>query len=215
MTYQEIYQDLLSKTKDIKIEKRKGIFNIGQLCFLLASLQVSDTTLSQIEFEKNKEVFQNLFEDYYPKAIVKHGQYLAQLNRVLDAVKPKNPSPYKKFTQAVFLTAKYLSHYASFEDFRKEVYLTCVDENSTLEYLKKFRITSNLSSMYFVKTCMFFEKAGFFDIPIPSKKAKEYLLPLLEIEDENEKLYKKMLSLVKNNHITCYELNRRIEALIC
>jgi hypothetical protein len=90
-----------------------------------------------------------------------------------------------------------------------------VDEDSTLEYLKNFRKESKLSSMYFVKTCMFFETAGFFDIPIPSKKAKEYLLPKMEIEDENEKLYKRMLHLAKSNKITCHELNKRIELLPC
>lgn len=215
MTHLEIFQDLIAKTQSYKPEKRKGIFNISELCFLLASLQVTKETLDQIHFEEHKEEFKTLFEDYYPRALLKHGQYLAQLNRVLDHFKPQNPSPYKKFTQAVFLTAKYFSHYDSFEAFRKEVYLTCVDEDSTLEYLKNFRKESKLSSMYFVKTCMFFETAGFFDIPIPSKKAKEYLLPKMEIEDENEKLYKRMLHLAKSNKITCHELNKRIELLPC
>ena len=209
----EIYQDLVSKTRNVRITKMKAIFNISELCSLLGYLQVSKETLDQVDFENHKEDFARLFEDYYPRVLLKNGQYLAQLNRVLDFFKPTNPSPYKKITQAIFLTAKYFAHYDSFESFRKEVYLACVDEESTLKYLADFRKTSGLSLAYFVKTCTFFEKAGFFDIPLVTKKAKAYLLPLLDIPDENELLYKKMMSLAKSNHISCHELNVRIESL--
>jgi hypothetical protein len=213
MTNIEIYNDLVSKTEGFKISKQKAIFNISELCFLLGSLQISEETLHQVDFENHREDFAKLFEDYYPRALLKNGQYLAQLNHVLDFFKPENPSPYKKVTQAFFLTARYFAHYDSFEAFRKEVYLTCVDEESTLKYLMDFRKTSGLSLAYFVKTCTFFEKAGFFDIPLVTKKAKAYLLPLFEIPDENELLYKKMKALAKANHITCHELNERIQAL--
>lgn len=209
----EIYQDLLNKTKDVKIEKRKCMFNISDLCFLLSFLQVSSLTLQEVDFENHKDEFKEIFENYYPRQILHNGQYLAQLNRVLDHFKPKNPSPYKKLTQAVFLTARFFGRYDSFEAFRKEVYLSCVDEASTLSYLVNFRKLSSLSSIYFLKTCMFFEKSGLLDIPLVTKKAKEYLLPLFGIEDENEALYKKMISLCRKNNITCHELNDRIEAL--
>ncbi len=213
MTNVEIYQDLLSRTADVKVTKQKCIYNIAELCSLLGYLQVSKETLDQVDFEHHKDDFAKLFEDYHPRAVLKNGQYLNQLNRVLEFFKPENPSPYKKITQAIFLTSRYFSHFDSFEAFRKEVYLSCVDEESTLKYLVDFRKTSGLSLAYFVKTCTFFEKAGFFDIPLVTKKAKEYLLPLLDIPDENELLYKKMISIAKSNHITCHELNVRIEAL--
>lgn len=213
MTELEIYNDLVSKTNDMKVTKVKPIFNIAELCSLLAYLQVTKETLNQVDYEHHKEDFARLFEDYRPRVLLKHGQYLAQLNRVLDFFKPVNPSPYKKVTQAVFLTAKYFSHYDSFEAFRREVYLECVDQDSTMKYLMNFRKKSGLSLAYFVKTCTFFENAGFFDIPLVTKKAKAYLLPLFDIPDENEVLYKKMISLAKANHITCHELNVRIERL--
>ncbi len=213
MTDEEIYLDLVSKTKDLKIEKKKGMYNISELCHLLGILLVSKETLEQVEFFKHEEEFKKLFEDYYPKKILHNGQYLAQLNRVLDHFKPENPSPYKKVTQAIFLTARFFSRYDSFEAFRKEVYLSCIDEKSTLDYLKNFRKTSGLSLAYFGKTCQFFSESGLLDVPVVNKKSKDYFLPLFEIEDENDLLYKRMMSFSKKNHISCSEMNRRIEAL--
>lgn len=213
MTDEEIYLDLVSKTKDLKIEKKKGMYNISELCFLLGTLLVSKETLEQVAFSKHEEEFKKLFEDYYPKKILHNGQYLAQLNRVLDHFKPENPSPYKKVTQAIFLTARFFSRYDSFESFRKEVYLSCTDEKSTLDYLKNFRKTSGLSLAYFGKTCQFFSQSGLLDVPVVNKKSKDYFLPLFEIEDENDLLYKRMMSFAKKNHISCSEVNRRIDAL--
>lgn len=213
MTYEEIYQDLKNRTKDLKIPKRKGIFNIAELTKLLAFLQVSEQTLESVDYKEHEKEFSDLFEDYYPRQLLHNGQYLAQLNRVLDHFKPKNPSPYKKLTQAVFLTARFFSRYDSFDSFRKEVYLECTDDSQVLGYLENFRKKSNLSGIYFVKSCIFFEKAGFFDIPIVSRKAKDYLLPLLGIEGSNEALFAKMRDIATANHVTCHELNMRIEAL--
>ncbi len=213
MTDEEIYLDLVEKTKDVKIEKVKGMYNISELCFLLGTLLVSQETLHQVGFSQHKEEFAQLFEDYYPKKILHNGQYLSQLNRVLDHFKPENPSPYKKVTQAFFLTARYFSRYDSFESFRKEVYLSCTDEKSTLDYLKNFRKTSGLSLAYFGKTCTFFSKSGLLDVPIVSKESKDYFLPLFDIPDENDLLYKRLVSFAKKNHISCHELNRRIETL--
>ena len=213
MTDEEIYLDLVEKTKDLKIEKVKGMYNISELCLLLSTLLVSKDTLQQVGFSKHEAEFAKLFEDYYPKKILRNGQYLSQLNRVLDHFKPENPSPYKKVTQAIFLTARYFSRYDSFESFRKEVYLSCTDEKSTLDYLKNFRKTSGLSLAYFGKTCTFFSESGLLDVPVVSKECKDYFLPLFGLVDENDLLFKRLSSFIKKNHISYHELNRRIEAL--
>lgn len=215
MTYEEIYQDLKGKTANLKIPKRKGIFNIAELTKLLAFLQISEQTLESVSYKEHEKEFSELFEDYYPRQLLHNGQYLAQLNRVLDHFRPKNPSPYKKLTQAVFLTARFFARYDSFDSFRKEVYLECKDDSQVLRYMEDFRKKCNLSGIYFVKSCIFFEKAGFFDIPLVTKKAKDYLLPLLGIEDSNELLFGKMKAIAAANHVSCHELNMRIEALGC
>lgn len=215
MTDKEIYDLIVEKTKDLKIKEVVPMTGLNQLCELLSIIQVTSATLSLIDFESKKEQFQVLFENYEPKKVMKNGKYLAQLNRVLECFSPQNPSPYKKLTQAIYLSARFLSHYDSLGDFRKEVYLSCKDENSTYQYLFRFRNFSSLSSLYFVKTCAFFEKSGLLDVPLVTKKAKEILLPLFGIQDENEVLYKKMISLCRKNNITSHELNCRIEAIPC
>lgn len=215
MTDKEIYDLILEKTKDFKVTEVVPMTGLNQLCELLSIIQVTSATLSLVDFESKKEQFRVLFENYEPRKVMKNGKYLAQLNRVLECFSPQNPSPYKKLTQAVYLTSRFLSRYDSLEDFRKEVYLSCKDESSTYQYLFQFRNVSSLSSLYFVKTCVFFEKSGLLDVPLVTKKAKEILLPLFGIQDENEVLYKKMISLCRKNNITPHELNCRIEAMPC
>ncbi len=215
MTELEVFTDLMNKTKDYVLEERVSCESLSDLCFLLSYSQVTSQTLEEVDYYEHEEEWNQLFEDYEPKAVLKNGPYLVQLNRVLDHFEPERPSAYKKIVQAILSASKYLAKFLSFEHFRKELYLTCSNSDKTLEYLKQFRKESNISNMYFVKTCSFFEQSGLLDVPVVSKQAKDYLLPLFEMEDENEKLYKKMLSLAKNNHISVYELNMRIKALTC
>lgn len=213
MTNEEIYNDLLKKTKNLKIKNVQKVTKMSDICEILSYVLVTENTLDGVDYDIQKLDFAILFECFEPKKIVGHGTYLKQLQRVLEYFKPENPSPYKNMTQAIYQTARFLSHYNSFDDFAKEVSSNCLDTASTYQYLMNFRKESSLSSLYFVKTCTFFEKTGLLDIPIVSKKAKEYLLTKFDIPDENEILFKKMISLCKENGISCHELNERILSL--
>lgn len=208
----EIYKKIVSLSSDYK-PKKQEVMNISSLCFTLASFQVRDKTMVEIEFKEHEIEFYNLFEGYYPNKIIKNGQYLSQLNRVLTTFPTRNYSPYKKFTQAIFLTAKFLSHYTSFEAFKKEIQAICIDDKSTMNFMLDFRKVSNLSNMYFIKTCKFFSETWILDVPVPDAKAKKILLPLLMIEDDNKKLYQAMNRIAKSNEITLHELNERIQTI--
>lgn len=209
MNEKEIYERLVSLSSNYSRKKIESL-NISSLCFKLASFQITEKTFKEISFDDYEIEFYNFFEGYYPKKILKNGQYLAQLNRLLETFPNNNHSAYKKIMQAIYSTSKYLSHFSSIEDFEKNVKDECKDVESTLSFLSNFRNISHLQNMYFIKTCKFFSTTNILDIPIPDKKAKKILLPLLNIEDDNKKIYLAMIKIAKSNNISLHELNERI-----
>ena len=213
MTDQEIYEELVEQTKDFVYRPSKKIDTLSDLCFLLSHIQVSNQVLEQIEYEKNKAEFRRLFCGYDPKKIIKNGKYVVQLNRVLEVFKPTRKTPYKDYVQAVMASSKYFSKQASFESYRKEIYLLCSNQDKTFQFLSDFRKKSSISEMFFVKSCLFFSESGLFDIPVLSKKAKAFFLPRFNLPDENEKLYFRLIQFAKKNNISCNELNKRVDSL--
>ena len=209
----EIYQELLRKTQDLKIQKPQKVFDMASICYLLAESQCSSNVLNESLFYEKQDEWKSLFEGYKPNAILKNGNYQKQWEKVQEHFKPERKSPYKEMVKAILHAARFLSRFDSFETFRKEMYLICVDEKKTMEFFEEFRLYASIANMYFVKTCTFFNKTGLFDVPVVNKKCKNYLLPLIGGEDENEKIYQRILQICRVNKISCHEFQQRVEAL--
>lgn len=177
----------------------------NQICNQLSFVQLMPSTLKDVRFDLHYGEFALLFEEYDPYKIRKNGSYKDQLDRVLKVFPPVSPSAYKKITKAVFLSAKFLSSYDSVESFEKEVFEASKDEKERFQYLNDFRLKSHLSSMYFNRTCRFFQESGLLDVPYLSKEVKEKARKVFSLEDDNEKLFFALLHKAKEEKISCKE----------
>lgn len=210
MTETEFYKQLCAETEEV-VDLFDQVESLEDLCFSLALHQLTEKNLADVDFEENEEKFRQVFFSYNPRSIVGVGQYLAQLNHVLDVFKPERPSPYKNITKAVFLSAKYLSPYSSYSDYRDKIRALCPDEKSTLAFLENFRLEAGLPKMYFLKTCDFFSVNGILDVPVLTPSSKKILQDSFSLPDENETLYKKVLAIAKAGDTTPFEINARLE----
>lgn len=212
MTINEIGNNLLEKTKDLPIQELVPAKSMEDLFRLLMLAQLTKENIETLEFYKTEETFEKVFYDYDLKKILK-GRYVDLLERVLSTFQPEKTACYKKIAKAGYQASKYLIRFSSLEDYKKQLIIKCLDDEKTLAFLLDFRFEASLAEMYFHKTCSFFQNSGLLDVPIVDKKSKDYLLPLLQIADDNVLLYKQMLSLSRFLSISCYELNQRIHVL--
>lgn len=180
------------------------------LCKQLSFVQLRDETKKQVRLDIHEAQFQLLFEDYDPFRIRKNGSYLSQLERVLKVFSPSSPSPYKKVTKAVFLSARYLSSFESAEAFLKEVKKNTADDKSRYLYLDSFRVKSHLSSMYFNRTCKFFKDCSILDVPVLDKEYKEKAMKVLHLKDDKEEIFLSLLSLRKKEKKSSDEIKKEI-----
>lgn len=209
MTDTEFYQTLVTKTGKVSALKVKDE-SLASLCYSLMMAQVTLNALDALAFSEHKGEFDEVFHHYVPRSIVGQGQYLAQLNHVLDHFKPQNPSPYKTLTKAVFAAAKYLSPYASYADYKAKVLEKCTDEKTTLSFLENFRLQASLPKMYFWKTCAFFYNQGILEVPSLTSASKDTLIEAFSLPDENVALYQKVIALSKANNVSVTEINQRL-----
>lgn len=175
----------------------------NQLCQSLSYAQIRPDTLTQVRFDLHHGEFSLLFEEYDPNKILKNGSYLSQLERVLKVFKPALPSPYKKITKAVFLSARYLSSFESYDDFVAKVKEETKDERSRYLFLERFHVSSHLSSMYFNRACKFFQETSILDVPYLDKETKEKARSYFSLPDDNEKLFFALLHQAKKENISC------------
>lgn len=209
----DIYDDLLEKTKGIKIWDVVPVKDMTSLYRVLLLSQLTEENLLELDFEKNEPRFQTLFCEYDYKMILRKYQYTDLLKVVLDEFKPAFTGPYKKIVKASMLSAKYLVRYSSLDNYRAHLKKTCFDTEHMIVFLESFRHDTSLSAMHFNKACKFFQETGLLDIPYIDKKAKEYLLPLTGSADDNVALFSMLLSTMKKHRIHGYELNERIKSL--
>jgi hypothetical protein len=212
MTDEEIYRALVRETPDFSFTKEEPVKDFPSFFRLLLLAQLSDHILEDAGFFAKEEEFKTLFCGYDPHLIKGKHQYTALLKEVLGHFKPERKGPYKEITQAAFLTARYLASYPTFEDYVKDLYLTCKDEESTMHFLDDFRKKSGLFGMFFAKSAAFFQKSGLLDVPVTDSLAKVYLCEKAGLSDVNFLCYRKLLSIAKGNNISCAELNARITA---
>lgn len=203
----DFYNFLLESNNGELYTQRETINSLEDLTFFLISIQLKDDVFKDVNFKDNKAVFSDIFESYSPKAIVKNGRYLAQLNLVLDRFKPLKLLPYKKFTKTTYLTSLYLSKFNDLDAYKDYLKKNCFDEKSTLEFLKQFRINASLPSMYFLKTLKFFSNSSLLDIPYLDEDIKKILIDKLTLDNDNIELYKEILYISHKNNITISYLN--------
>ncbi|MFA6624972.1 MAG: hypothetical protein WCS80_04345 [Bacilli bacterium] len=213
MIEQEMYSDLKAATKGLKVTAIVSPSDLNGFFRILLLSEISSGVIRDIDFLKREDEFKALFMDYDPSLVYKKGRYLKVLDEVLEHFKPERKSPYKEITQAATKVARYLHTYQTLDDYKKALYLECKDDESTLQFLLDFRKTSGLESMYLAKAGYVFQNSGLLDVPVVDIKAKEYLIPLFDLPNNNVILYKKMLMIAKKNEITCHELNLRIDKL--
>ena len=164
MTLREFYTGVKEKTGDMSFSMMWEIKDLSSLCYYLSLVQLPEELLNEVGFIKNKKEFDEVFENFDPRKILHHGQYLSQLNYVLDYFVPEKITPYKKLTQTVFQTAKMLSKYRSADEFISEVNKECSekDDKKTFEFLNSFRLQYALLPL---------------PASIPESKALHLLLP--------------------------------------
>lgn len=213
MTYQEVYLDLLSKTSSLKIKKTNKLTSLSSICFslIINYLKPNENDISFLN--SHLKEFKEIFCDYNPHKIVKQGSYLKQLNVVLNSFGEENISSLKKITKATLLASKHLSNYKDYEAYKKEITSKCSDENMIFDFLKDFHIQYKLPEVYFNKASSYFNEIGLLDTPILSLKCKNYLSSFFDISNENKKIYNYLISLARENNISCDEINQRINSL--
>lgn len=213
MTLREFYSDVLKKTEGMEFAPMAEIPDLSALCYELIRIQLSKEVLEELSFEKEKNLYYEVFSGFNPKAILRRGQYLSQLNYVLETFLPSNITPYKKLAQTVFLSAKALSRFSSLDDFVKEVSSQCPekDDRKTFDFLSGFRLTFGLPSMFFNTTCLFFSRTGLLDVPYLTKDIKRILFEKLTMEEDNASFFHILSLLMKISDSCGYEVSQRLE----
>lgn len=213
MTLREFYTEVKGNTDNLSFTPMWEVDSLSSLCYYLSLIQLPEDIIREVSFEDRKR-FQEVFEGFEPKKILRHGQYLSQLNYVLEYFLPENISPYKKLTQTVFLTAKMLSKYKSLEDFQKEIQEKCPekDDKKTFEFLNSFRLDYSLPNMFFNTTCLFFSKTGLLDIPYLNQSIKSVMHQHLDVDEDNYALFHILCLIIKISNDCGYEVSQRIEA---
>lgn len=214
MTLREFYTGVKEKTEDMSFSSMWEIKDLSSLCYYLSLVQLPEELLDEVGFIKNKKEFDEVFENFDPRKILRHGQYLSQLNYVLDYFVPEKITPYKKLTQTVFQTVKMLSKYRSVDEFINEVTKECPekDDKKTFEFLNSFRLKYALPSMFFNTTCYFFSKTGILDIPYLNQGIKNTLFKELVVDEDNYACFHLLSLIIKISNDCGYEVSQRIEA---
>lgn len=213
MTDQEILDELTKATSTLTVAPVVPVADLKALYHQLVLCQLTAENLTELDFVAKAADFKAvLFADDY-KSVIKGKGYADYLKLVLDKFKPTKTGPYKKFAQIAYRSAKYLMGYPSLDSYKKHVSagLHSGDDHG-LSYLNSFRHESSLSGMFFVRTCRFFQQSGLADVPVPESAAKAYLMPRLSLPDDNGKIYLALYQLAKAGHLSCAELNQRIQA---
>ncbi len=213
MTLREFYTEVKAKTEDMSFSPMWEVDSLSSLCYYLTLVQLPEDVIKEVGF-MDRERFDEVFENFEPKKILRHGQYLSQLDYVLEAFLPENISPYKKLTQTVFLTAKMLSKYRTLDDFSKEIQEKCPekDDKKQFEFLNSFRLEYSLPNMFFNTTCLFFSKTGLLDIPYLNQRIKNVTHDNLVVGEDNYALYHILSLIIKISDDCGYEISQRIEA---
>ncbi len=213
MTLREFYTEIKEKTEDASFSPMWEIDDLSSLCYYLSLIQLPEDVVKEVDF-LNRKKFGEVFEDFEPKKILRHGQYLSQLNYVLDTFLPENISAYKRMTQTVFLTAKMLSQYRTLDEFSEEIQKKCPekDDKKQFEFLNSFRLEYSLPNMFFHTTCLFFSKTGLLDIPYLNTGIKRILHEKLVVDEDNYALFHILCLIIKISDDCGYEISQRIEA---
>lgn len=213
MTENEFFEDLMSKTKFVEIKPVRTVQTLSQALRLLVISQLTDENLKDLELFSKESRIKLLLKDYDPIEIRRIGSYTDLLSEGLIVFGEAKKSLVKKLCQAACLSAKYLSHFQNLADFTKKLYLSCSDADTAFAFLQNFRKISSLSSMYFIKTCAFFEATGLLDVPVPDSHVKELLMAAFGLENDNKVIYHKIAHIAKVNKVSCYELHQRLSAI--
>lgn len=207
----DIYEDILDHTENYHRKELFPVKSLNEVFLQLSLAQLTEENIQAISFEKEKARFARLLEGFDYKMILKKYQYVELMNLILDEFKPTRKEPYKKLAKAVFASAKYLIRFQDFDHYKKHLALRCNNEEHTFEFLEQFRMNASIPSMLFNKTCLFFQKTGLLDVPYVSLNAKRFFMEEYNYNNNNAEIYLAMVSLAKDNHVRCYELNDRLD----
>lgn len=207
----DIFEDILDHNEGYVKRTLQPVKTMNDVFKRLSLAQLTSENIEDISFYKEEKRFAAILENYDYKMVLKKYKYLDLMNAILDEFKPTRKEPYKKLAKAFMASAKYLIHFQDFENYKKHLALKCNNVEHTLIFLRDFRLNASLPSMFFNKTCRFFQETGLLDIPYVSDSAKRFLMEEYNYPDNNEELYLALYGISKDNHIRCYELNDRLE----
>ena len=208
----DIYEDILDHTENYRKKSLIPVKSMNELFRDLTLAQLTKENLEDIGFNKEEKRFSALLEGYDYKKILKKYKYVDLMTKILDEFKPIRKEPYKKLAKAVFASAKYLIKFPDFENYKKHLALRCNNEEHTFEFLDQFRLNASIPAMLFNKTCLFFQRSGLLDVPYVSLASKRFFMDEYNYPNNNAEIHQAMVSLAKDNHIRCYELNDRLES---
>lgn len=207
----DIYEDILDHTEKYTKRTLKPAKTMKDIFLALTLAQLTEENIADISFLKEERRFSKVLENYDYKLILKKYKYVDLMNCVLDEFKPTRKEPYKKLSHAAYLAAKYLIRFQDFDHYRKHIALRTNSDEHTLVFLRDFRHTASLPSMFFNKTCLFFQKTGLLDIPVVNQNSKRFMMEEYNYPDNNEEIFLSLVSICHDNHIHGYELNDRLE----
>ena len=207
----DIFEDILDHNEKFRKRTLTPVKSMNEIFKQLSLAQLTKENLEDISYFKEEKRFSCILENYDYKMVLRKYKYVDLMNALLNEFKPTRKEPYKKLAKAFMSTAKYLIRFQDFNNYRKHLNLRCNNDEHTLIFLKEFRLNASLPSMYFNKTCCFFQQTGLLDVPYVNENAKRFLMDEYNYPDNNEELYISLLSIAKDNHIRCYELNDRLD----
>lgn len=210
MNDKQFFEEVMERSAD-KTYDLHPIKNISKLMRLLLIYQMTDENLKELTFYTNEKKIKTFLADYDPIAIRKIGSYTDLLYMGYEYFGEAKKALVKKLCHAASLAARYLSQYQTLADYKKELYLICVDEETTFDFLLNFRKISSLPSMYFLKTTAVFGESGLLDVPDLNKRVKAKMMEAFDLPDDNKAIYKRLIHIARDHQISAYELSKRIQ----
>ena len=207
----DLYEDILDHTENYRRKELVPVKDMNEVFLSLTLAQLTKENISDIGFEQEEKRFRMVLEDYDYKKILKKYHYVDLLGKIMDEFHPVRKEPYKKLAKAVFAAARYLIRFQDLPNYRKHLALRCNNDEHTYEFLEGFRLNASIPSMLFNKTCLFFQQSGLLDVPYVSASAKRFFMDEYNYPNNNAEIYHAMVSLAKDNHIRCHDLNDRLE----
>lgn len=213
MKIKEFLEIVDPRIDEFKFKNQVKVTDLKSLCKQMVLIQIPDNVLKELDFKNREKEFDEIFASFEPGKILKNGQYLSQLNRVLDYFTPTKLSPYKKITMVVGLTARSLARFETLDDFKKEIYLKNAnnDEKETFDFLNTFHNEYSLPGMFFNKACLFFSMTGILDVPYLNDKIKSVLRENLQVSEENLVCFHTVRKLADELSITNYQMSQFLE----